>query len=158
MNLKEKIAVYNDFLKDHFSENDLNVAEKRAELFKVDRDNLSDEVSNQPAISNYIGQMSAKAEAERIKSKIELRSVRGSAWINISRQRDVNTGKNLRIDDVKALIENDPLVLSSEAELAHAEKVLNAIKADEEASKQKYRMLELMGALVKQELYLKDNA
>ncbi len=155
MDLKQRIEAYNDFLKDHFSGNDLEASAKRAALFCVNREDLSSEVENQPSISNYIGNMLAKATARRDTAKVELKAVRGKAFIDISNNPVMGTGKKPRVEDTKSLVETNPMVLASEAELISAEKILNQIRADDVASMQKYRMLELLGGLVKQELYLK---
>ena len=137
------------------SEESLTDAFERALLFKVDSTNLSEEVENQPSTHRYIGEILAIAQSKRNAAKIELKVVRARRAIDLSQTTMPGTNKRPTVEVLKAMVDSDPQVIGAEAELIKAEKVLLQIQADYEASAQKYRMLELMGALLKQELYMK---
>lgn len=122
-----------------------------ARLLVIDRDNLSREFSIHAAWLGYIGTLTADAEANYEKAKLDNETLRAEK--DATARREFNT-KNVKFTEamVMAWVQMDDEYIdscSAKIELYRQYKTLRAIEA---AMKEKGSMLVSLGATMRQEL------
>lgn len=150
----KKLKTYNEYLAKFISGEDMSQFRERANLFLIDRENLSDEVETQGALYSYIANMCAVATQNRNKAKIDEKVVRANVRIVLKREGcDI---PKPTVDDLSALAESDPEVLQAVADTIHTERILDHLEADREACRQKGDMLRLLAVDMRREIMLKE--
>lgn len=153
--LDDKLKSYNDYLSKFISGEDMNSFRERANLFYIDRDNLSEEVEAQAALYSYIANMCAVATQERNKAKIEEKVIRANVRLVYKIEGCPGIAKPT-VDDLAAKAETDPLVLEAVADCISKERILDHLEADREACRQKGEMLRLLAVDLRREMMLKS--
>lgn len=153
MTLDEKINEYEKYLNEALSEEDRGYARQRAEFFKIDIPNISEEVATQAGTFAYIANLCAVQTQKRNTAKLEEKVTKSRRRLEI---KQISTKEEkLTVDDLTAKVETDVEVCNACGQHIYEERILNHLEADREAAKQKSQMLYLLTNDIKREQMLK---
>ncbi len=123
---------------------------------KVDLNDLTTEVQEQPAFYGWVGTLSAQAKKEKTKIKLDLQIVENTIRRELRLQHPPGTRGGPTTDDITAMTKADSRYLQVMAELIRCEEIYDKLEAYREGFRQKADMLKLLSDQVRRESQFKS--
>lgn len=157
MDITKDLEQYDQYLKSTISKDILDTLKARASHFAVDMYNLQDEVARQAAFFGYIANLCVVQTKLYNAASLALDTLRAQLvqQIRQAHPKDGRSQGGITLDAIDATVKTNPRYLQQLVEVKNLEDELAHLRADEGASRQKSKMLEIVSQMMNRENRLK---
>jgi hypothetical protein len=154
--IRKQLAQHDQYLDAELNDTTKEELKERALRFAIDVNNLTEEISRQPADYAYYAYTLAVHETIRAKAALKTKLVE-SGIITAIKARDPRDGRSggPTVGQIEASVQNDLTYQKALVDLRNAEHRVALLNADVTASAQKAAMLKLFSELMKKESQMK---
>jgi len=154
--IRKQLAQHDQYLDAEMNDKTKEELKERALRFAVNVNDLTDEISRQPADYAYYAYTLAVHETIRAKASLRVKLVE-SKIVTAIKNRDPRDGRSggPTVSQIEATVQNDGTYQSALVDLRNAEHRVALLTADVTASAQKAAMLKLFSELMKKESQMK---